>query len=236
MEDSNPASEKGFFTRHPVFTKTSTVSADIDRLDFRYTHVIERNIEILKDKTVVDLASHDGRFSFAALEGAGAKKVIGIEAREHLVQNARDTFSKFVEDSSRYEFHVGDIFDHLPNLRDLSADTIMILGFMYHTARQYEILKSISDAGIDNIILDSNVLRKVDQPYMLLKMEPTEKDSAIYDAHRPKALTAVPSKRALVLLLKEFGYKADVLKPTTDVPLSAKGYATGRRVTIVGRR
>lgn len=53
--------------------------------------IIEEHREELNGARVLDIASHDGRWSFAALQ-VGAAHVTGIAGREHLVTDANKTF------------------------------------------------------------------------------------------------------------------------------------------------
>ena len=223
----------GFFSKYSRFGETSEVASDLERLNFRYHHVIERNQNLLAGKTVLDIASHDGRFTFAALRGAGAKFVVGIEARASLVEKVKTTFAEYDVAAATYQFITGDVFEEVAKIERGTIDTALVLGFLYHTARQYELISSLSRIGVKNIIVDSNVI-KTDRPYILLKVEGTQNDSQIWDATRPKVLSSIPSALALELLLQEFGYSTTRIEPEGDIPSSAKDYERKARVTIVG--
>ena len=225
----------GFFTQYSLFGETSEVASDIERLNYRYRHVIERNKNLLTGKTVLDIASHDGRFTFAALRGAGAKSVVGIEARAHLVEKVEKTFTEYDVDPATYRFVVGDVFEEINTIEPGSIETAMVLGFLYHTARQYELISALSRLGVRNIIVDSKVI-KADLPYVLLEMEGTKADAQIWDATRPKVLSSIPSALALELYLQEFGYATTRLEPQGDIPDTARVYKRGTRVTIVGSK
>ena len=224
----------GFFTKYNKFGETSTVASNLNRLDFRYEHCIERNKHLIEGKRVLDIASHDGRFTFAALRGAGAKHVVGIEARPNLVENARNTFSQYGVDPESFELITGDVFEEIKNIPTGSIDTAMILGFLYHTARQYELISMLSDLGVKSIIVDSKILRNVKKSFVLLKMEGTQTDAQIWDSSRDRVLSSVPSIGALELYLEEFGYQVTHLEPGGDVPETPQIYTNRGRVTIVG--
>lgn len=225
-----------FFKEHTKFLETSTVAPNVNRLNFRYNMIIEQNIELVKDKVVLDIASHDGRFSMAALKGGGAHRVIGIEARQSLVDAAEATFEHYNVDKDSYEFICGDAFTSVAKLPKDTIDTAMILGFLYHTARQFELIASISELGIKNIIIDSNVLVGEKRPVVLLRWEKTDKDSNTWDKQRSKVLSSIPTNSALVHWLEEFGYTASTITPKLKIPKSAQQYRTGRRVTLTGSR
>lgn len=69
-----------FFDPYAQFLTTSATSASPSRLNARHAAIIQGNLELFRGKRVLDIASHDGRWSFAALH-AGAKHVTGIEIR-----------------------------------------------------------------------------------------------------------------------------------------------------------
>ena len=72
-----------FFDDYPRFYSTSKTGPSRHRLGARHRAIIEGNERLLVGRRVLDIASHDGRWSFAALK-SGAAHVTGIEARPHL--------------------------------------------------------------------------------------------------------------------------------------------------------
>ncbi|NWN51205.1 hypothetical protein HT121_28335 [Pseudomonas sp. MAFF 301514] len=94
----------GFFDNFPRFYKTSHTSPFPDRLNSRHSAIMERNREFIKGKRILDIASHDGRWSFAALQ-AGAAHVTGIEPRQELINNAMETFNEYGIEPSRFDFY-----------------------------------------------------------------------------------------------------------------------------------
>jgi 23S rRNA G2069 N7-methylase RlmK/C1962 C5-methylase RlmI len=100
--------ESGFFNKYPRFFKTARASKIPDRINIRYQGLIERNKALLVNKKILDLASHDGRWSFAALK-AGAHYVIGIEGREELIKDSYENFRAYDINPSKYKFFLGDI-------------------------------------------------------------------------------------------------------------------------------
>lgn len=225
-----------FFDKYPRFEQTSTVASDIKRLNYRYAHVIERNRDILEGKRVLDVASHDARFTLAALAGAGAKHVTGIEARASLVAHAIENLKYYGIAEDRFDLITGDVFEKIGTIPAGSIDTAMVLGFLYHTARQYELISAISSLGVSSIIIDSNVVPKAERPIILLRWEGTQDDAQIWDADRKKVLSSTPSLLALSMLLEEFGYTPEILEPLQPIPKSALQYPRGQRVTLVGRK
>jgi hypothetical protein len=230
------AAQKGFFSDYPRFLETSSVAANLARLNFRYDHIIAQNKHLLEGKRVLDIASHDGRFSFAALKGVGAAHALGIEARGTLVQHSNETLAHYGIAPDRYKFVEGDVFEAINRIEPGTIDTVMVLGFLYHTARQYELASAISRLGAKAVIIDSNVIQGEARPIVKLKWEGTEQDSQIWDATRKQVLSSQPSASALRMFFEEFGFKITELEPTVSAPESAQAYRTKARVTMIGTR
>ena len=68
------------FDEFPRFYETSETFAYPNRLNLRHEAIFGENKEVFEGQRVLDIASHDGRWSFAALK-AGATSVVGIEGR-----------------------------------------------------------------------------------------------------------------------------------------------------------
>ena len=80
----------GFFADYPRFFETSVTDTRGRRMEYRHAALIAANRERIAGLRVLDLASHDGRWSFAALQ-AGATRVTGIEARPELCPGREKT-------------------------------------------------------------------------------------------------------------------------------------------------
>ena len=57
-----------FFDKYSRFFDTSSVGNWPDRLNSRYRAIISANKSLFDGARVLDLASHDGRWSYAALD------------------------------------------------------------------------------------------------------------------------------------------------------------------------
>ena len=228
-----------FFDDYPDFYKTSQTTANSSRLNFRYHLIIEQNLALLKGKRVVEIASHDGRWAFAALRGGGAAHVTGVEPRQHLVDNADQTLKSYDIDKSQYDFICGDGFVEAERMgrEGQTFDTAMVLGFLYHTARQYEIIHKLAALDCRAIIVDTAVLPDVTQPIIRVGIETTAGEAKLHSGDRPFDLGGVPSVTAVHLMLKAAGFQPSLMVQT--VPPPPKGvddYREGRRFTIIGTR
>ena len=99
----------------------------------------------VEGKRVLDIASHDGRWTMAAID-AGASHVLGIEARKALVDAAHATFAKYAVMPKKFGFITGDVHDVLTRVPPGSIDTVLCLGFFYHTIHHGLLLaRSLAD-------------------------------------------------------------------------------------------
>ena len=103
-----------FFDSYPRFFETSRTGAWANRLNKRHKAIFETIPTLFETKRVLDIASHDGRWSLAALQ-AGASDVVWIEARAHLIDNANENLRHYQCDSKRFRFIQDDIFHWLRN-------------------------------------------------------------------------------------------------------------------------
>lgn len=250
-------SSEGFFDRYPRFYATSNTSALPHRLNSRYEAIVARNAERLSGKRVLDIASHDGRWSFAALS-AGAAHVTGVEPRAELIANARATFAEYGIDSARFDFVSGDIFDVLKEQR---FDVVLCLGFYYHTVRHPELLDRIERTGAKLVVIDTEVTPRKDElppyggddplvvfgnPYAIqLRRERVDsQELACMDSMTRDGYTLVgrPSREAMKLMAAHFGFSIETfpwlefLKKHRDaIPDMKDYYATWRDTFYLSR-
>lgn len=212
-----------FFDDYPRFYQTSQTSPLPRRLNARHGAIIARHADALAGQRVIDIASHDGRWTFAALR-AGAAHVVGIEPRAELIANARDTLAHYGVDESRYAFRQGDVFDVLDG--SLQADVVLCLGFYYHTIRHAELLDRIERTGARLVVIDTEVTPEPESapppgaprwvygnPYVvqLLQDPVDDQQMACADALTRNGMTLVgrPSRAAIRLMASHFGFGLD---------------------------
>ena len=61
MTDDRVLDSDSFLARYPRFLETSETGSSIERFEGRYKALIEANLSLIKDASILDLASHDGR-------------------------------------------------------------------------------------------------------------------------------------------------------------------------------
>ena len=226
---------RDFFDSFPSFLATSKTGASAVRLNARYRAIIESNSEVIRGRKILDIASHDGRWSFAALH-AGCSHVRGVEARPHLVQNAHTTFSALDVAKERFDFVTGDVFEVMKR-GTIKAETVLLLGFFYHTDRHSELADLLAATGASHIILDTNIvpaaenLRKL--PLIKLFQEPTGVEA---NAIGPDAMAVVghPSREAIDLINSRHGFSMSEFDwAPSRGPRELQDYNEDRRSTFV---
>jgi predicted nicotinamide N-methyase len=232
----------GFAERFPAFLDTSETSSFPWRLNLRHEAIFTANRERLAGARVLDIASHDGRWSMAALE-AGASHVTGIEARADLVASAERTLASYDVDPARYAFVAGDVFEVLAE-RPEEYDVVLCLGFLYHTQRHTELLSRIRATGARHLVIDTEVHRDP-APVVYLATEKIERQgNAVSDAFSlgDTVLTGRPTLAALRLLAESQGFAlqglADwdgLLRDNPDAD-QVRDYRIGRRLTATFER
>ena len=94
------------------FLFTSKTGASSKRLNWRCEMLLTRNKRTLTGSKILDLASHDGRFTYAALK-LGAKHVTGVEGKQYLVDNANNNLKKLgYHEFVDYNFICDDLFNY----------------------------------------------------------------------------------------------------------------------------
>jgi hypothetical protein len=211
----------GFFDQYELFYRTSQTSPYPHRLNSRFKAIIERHKLKLEGKRVLDIASHDGRWAFAALQ-AGAAHVTGIEPRQELIDNAHSTFAHYGISADRYAFECGDIFE---GILGRQFDVVLCLGFYYHTIRHAELLDLIDRTGAEFVVIDTEVTPTVDEvsvkessdprlvyanPYNIqLLADPVDDQQMAWTdsmTRNGKTIVGRPSRAAVAFLADHFGY------------------------------
>ena len=144
------------FTDALPFLETGKVGASLPRLNQRYEIFMRPNEQEFVGARVLDLGSHDGRWTYAALQ-AGAKHVTGVEWDQSLVNVANESLSELFPGEYRFEFVPSDITSYLASAND-SFDIVLCLGLLYHINDAQRALKLIRDLEPKLLVLDTSVV------------------------------------------------------------------------------
>lgn len=232
-----------FFDEHPEFLETSTTANDIGRLNLRHEAIITDNLDVLAGARVLDIASHDARWTFAALQ-AGAAHVTAIEGRDRLNEAARATLTAKGVAPERYALVQGDVYEVLAR-EEHTVDVVLCLGFLYHTLRYNELLHGIRATGAPHVIVDTKVMTGAKQPTVRMVTDRNDIESmAIADRYSfdGKSLVGLPSVPAVRRMLGAYGYRVEkrfdwpqLLDMHPDIEHVDK-YRLGGRVTVRAAR
>lgn len=228
-----------FFDRYDRFRSTSTTDTRGERLEYRHRALIERNRAVIEDRRVLDLASHDGRWSFAAL-CAGARHVTGVEGKPYLVENARETFAQYDVPAERHAFVEGDCLATLAELPHGAFDTVFCFGFLYHTLHHWDLLRAITELGPSALIIDSTFVAD-DRPAIFFGHDDWSLEGAALPQRpdKERTLVGVPTPRGLEVILAQLGWECRFLpnpEPATPDWQGVADYQKGRRKVVVAWR
>ncbi|CAN5533286.1 hypothetical protein BH10PSE7_BH10PSE7_03020 [soil metagenome] len=180
---------------------------DIERMNLRHRYIVEANKSDIDGASVLDLASHDGRWAYAFAK-AGARDVVGIEGRSELV----DSFSLFPDDDARkrVDLRQGDIYEGMESLlsEGKTFDIVSILGIFYHVMDHYRLLKLANGFQPKKIIIDSEFWL-ANWPMVALMRESTGKNlnTTAHVIGQSVAPVGYPSRPALELMADTLGYQ-----------------------------
>jgi hypothetical protein len=229
-----------FFEQFPRFYRTSSTAPTTERLNLRYEAMFGENRDIFAGASVLDLASHDGRWSLAAL-ATGARSVTGIEARPELVKSAAKNLDEYGYGTDRARFITGDVHQVL-NTQDFDADVVLCLGFLYHTLRYNELLNGIRRTGARYLIIDTfspHMMAPVPNVKVITEYA-EEEGSAAADTYTrgPSVLVGLPNLAAIQTMLGAYGYRVERLSDWAGLlrdnhtSEDFADYANERRITL----
>ena len=225
----------GFFNEYSQFLKTSTTGSSINRLQNRYQVLIEGNKELINGKRILDLTSHDGRFSFGAIKN-GASFVKGIEINPKFVEDANKNMEKYEIPKEKYDFVCGDIFEEMSKLKPNEFDVVFCFGIFYHITNHLGLLSEIARLKPDYLLLDTQVI-KSNAPTIRLRRTTRSKwwfrDSS---NETGQVIRGKPSRSAVELMLKHTGFDFSYLDWNSFGITNwdkIKDYKNGMRVSLV---
>lgn len=240
-----------FFDVHDRFLRTDGVGAWPDRLNARHAAIVDRNRHLFERARVLDLASHDGRWSFAALK-AGACHVTGIEARGQLVGRANALMQSYCVAGDRFAFVEVDILK-ARHLHEQRFELVMCLGYFYHTMHHVAVLELIHATGAPALIIDTMVAPGDDVSIRIARERVDHIGAGYSDSGLAlgRLLIGRPTVPALNFMLAHYGFSAEyfdwpALISARRIPVDASAkrsnrnpvvdYALGERITALAIR
>ncbi|MEL6550499.1 MAG: class I SAM-dependent methyltransferase [Pseudomonadota bacterium] len=180
------------------------------RLNRRYDMIVAPFKAELSDARVLDLASHDGRWPYA-LAHAGAREVVGIEARQALI----DRFAAFPDNAAkgRVRLQQGDIFAGMEELvaAGETFDVVAVYGIFYHITEHYRLVLLAQALKPKLIIIDSEFIVASDGPIVRFMREETSNalNTVARAEGREVELVATPSMRLVDVFGEVTGWSTE---------------------------
>jgi Methyltransferase domain len=240
--DSAPGSRTAswFFEQFPRFYLSSSTASSTARLNLRYEAIFGENRDIFEGASVLDVGSHDGRWSLAAL-ASGARSVTGIEARPELVKAATENLGEYGYGLDRVRFVTGDVHEVL-STEHFEADVVLCLGFLYHTLRYNELLQGIRRTNARHLIIDTfsrYMMGPVPNVHVITE-DADEEGKAAADTYTsgPSVLVGCPNLAAIKTMLGAYGYQVERLSDWAGLLRDNPGtencgdYANEKRITV----
>jgi Methyltransferase domain len=199
----------GFFDFLPSSAGDAGREATLNRLEQRRRFIVEPYVEELRGARVLDLASNDGRWSYA-LAAAGASEVVGIEARRELIEQ----FGQFPENEhkSKVSFIAGDFFEEIPRLIAAGEqfDVIAIYGVFYRIMNHYQLLTLVRQLEPRLVVIDSKFTLQKDS-VITLRLEDLEqsRNTIAHADGQVRVPIGIVSRRALNLMARSLGYTVE---------------------------
>ncbi len=200
------AGKPGFFDFVEGLAHYDGLNQPVARLNKRHGFIIDAFKDEINGARVLDLASHDGRWCYA-FAGAGAASVLGIEARQELV----DEYAQYPETDfkSRVTLRCNDLFDGMEaeSKAGQTYDVIGVLGILYHVMDHFRLFQLARKLKPKLIIVDSEFMLR-DAPMIQLVKERTDNilNAAPQIAGQEVAIKGVPSFAAMEVIAEALGY------------------------------
>lgn len=170
---------------------------------YRYQHVFANLLQALdgslEGKRILDVGCNAGYWSIQARR-AGACEVLGIDASEHNIAQARLLTRLIGLDGVRYEQH--NVYDL--DVKKIGAfDVTFFVGVLYHLDRPVEALERLYAITKHALLIDTKLFR-MQTPVLQLFADDVR---YYHQSSHSNTLAMIPSQSALILMLQRAGFK-----------------------------
>ena len=164
-----------------------------------------RNRSIIENKSVLDLACHDGE-STKLIQSLGAQHVYAVDIRQHLIDKAKKDIGGNVD------FFVHDITDYnfIENLVQKSQ-VIVCLGVFYHLFDHFRFLSALLRPNISHVLIETVCGPDSMNPEMYWGFEPTSEDQYGWSEGMSVIPHGTPNLSWIVQSANLFGFEIDWL-------------------------
>lgn len=195
--------------RNP-FLDQGTTGAWAERLAWRYNQLLKPYAELIVNRTILDLGSHDGRWIDALLK-LGARHVIGVDARSENLTRCVRNLHQAGHEPDKYTLHHADIEDQ-KSLDDLEFDFVIAFGVLYHLLSPLALLQRICSVQPLMLLIDTAIAPGAGRFLRLYAEDSALVGNGMATNQGGKALVCHPSEDAVILLLEQCGYEVRVMR------------------------
>lgn len=175
----------------------------------RLNNIVFENIEFIRNKVVVDFATHNGIVGATCLHH-GAKSVTITNIKPDCLRIANEMLD-LVDQDQRHRALLGDIHDTMRNrFVCQGADTVILAGIMDIVQEHYSILKSVADSGPNCVIIenfDPVVISNTSEPLVHWWQEVSHTSWRAYSPDLKSIMVGCPNTAWFDFVMSGFGYK-----------------------------
>ena len=194
---------------------------------------LQRRLDIIEKNKIIDFACKSGKFSFFAHLN-NATHVQGMDIRPENIQIAKSIQKDLQINDSDISFITSDIHNYTHNRKLCqNCDTAFVMGIMYHIHDHIEIMESIFDNNLQNIIIESGICKQ-QEPIIWWKKEFTFENRSGWYKNKNKIFVGYPTISWFDLIANSFGYeKTDQLRYDSNNSVNCpKKYIDSRAVLL----
>lgn len=172
----------------------------------RFEQIITNQLQHIRNKKVLDLATHLGYISLFCLHNK-AEHVIGTNVREKELKIADEICH--LAGYSNYEFCFSDMNDmiELKKLCD-KVDTVIFAGTIYHTNLHMSILKTIYESNAKTLIVESDYHQKDPEiPSLIYRKENSDAPEHGWEGEKKTVFVGTPNRSWLQHAMENIGFK-----------------------------
>ena len=191
---------------------------------------LKLNQHLIKNKTVLDLACHDGE-STGIIKDLGANFVYGVEAREEVLQKAKN------EVKGNVDFFVGDIQDQkliAPLVK--KCQSVILLGVCYHLYNHFGLFTQILRPNIDHVLIETIAGPETMNPAMFWGFENTNHVSNGWHPETVEIPHGAPNLSWIFATANIFGFSCDWAWSLGDLPAKTRHNITQKEYTQIKQR
>jgi SAM-dependent methyltransferase len=177
----------------------------------------------LAGRRVLDIGTNAGWWALEVLE-RGASYVFGIDGRPENIEQARFVFDVKEVDPAAHDLATLNVFD--AGLAERGPFQIVLcLGLLMHVSKPVELFEQMDSVGAEVLVIDTSI-SALPGPYLHVARQ---SDAALATHAVERELRMLPTRSAIEVIARDFGYSTVVLKPEFDDWDGCRDYRDGLR-------